>query len=161
MNIKIIDNFLKTDEFNNLKNIFLSNSFDWCFDSYINTKEDKDKFQFTHFFFEHTVVYSNHLHLLKPILNKLNCKALIRAKLNLTTQTDKSIIHGYHNDFDNNKTAIMYFNTTNGKTYFKDYNSVDCIENRLIKFDSNLKHSGSSCTDKLRRVALNINYYEF
>ena len=68
MNIKIIDNFLKTDEFNNLKNIFLSNSFDWCFDSYINTKEDKDKFQFTHFFFEHTVVYSNHLHLLKPII---------------------------------------------------------------------------------------------
>ena len=161
MNIKIIDDFLKIDEFNNLKNIFLSDDFDWCFNSYINTKEDKDKFQFTHFFFENTTVYSRHLHLLKPILKKLNCKALIRAKLNLTTQTDKQIIYGYHNDFDNNKTAIMYFNTTNGKTYFKDYNSVDCVENRLIKFDSNLKHSGSSCTDKLRRVVLNINYYEF
>ena len=161
MNIEVIDNFLKTDEFNNLKNLFLSDSFDWYFNVGINTEKEKNKFQFTHLFFDNTTVYSRYLSLLKPILNKLNCKSLIRAKINLTTKTDKSIIHGYHNDYDNNKTAIMYFNTTNGKTYFKDYDPVDCIENRLIKFDSNLKHSSSSCTDKLNRVVLNINYYEF
>ena len=55
----------------------------------------------------------------------------------------------------------MYFNTTNGKTYFENFNPVECIENRLVSFDSNIKHSSSSCTDSLRRVVLNINYYEY
>ena len=31
-------------------------------------------------------------------------------------------------------------------------------ENKLIEFNSALEHTGSSCTDKSRRVVINFNY---
>jgi len=161
MSLKIIDNFLPIENFKEIQKIFLSENINWHFRPSINSKADKNLFQFDHCFFDNMMIYSDFFSLLQPIFKKLNCKSLIRAKLNLTTQTTKSIFHGYHIDYENNKTAIMYFNTTNGKTYFENLDPVDCIENRLVSFNSNIKHSSSSCTDRLRRVVLNINYYEY
>ena len=34
-------------------------------------------------------------------------------------------------------------------------------ENRLIDFDSNMEHTGSTCTDQKCRIVININYYPF
>ena len=33
-------------------------------------------------------------------------------------------------------------------------------ENRIVIFDNNLKHTGTTCTDTNRRVVMNINFYE-
>ena len=41
---------------------------------------------------------------------------------------------------------------------FKEGGKVESIENRLILFDSQTQHAGTSCTDKRKRVVLNINY---
>lgn len=87
----------------------------------------------------------------------------MRVKANLITRSHKKLIHGYHTDYDppnKNKTAIMYFNTTNGATHFEDGSKVDCVDNRVVIFNSKLKHSSSTCTDQNQRVVLNINYYD-
>ena len=42
---------------------------------------------------------------------------------------------------------------------FRGGTEVKGIENRLLLFDSHIEHAGTSCTDELRRVVLNINYH--
>ena len=54
--------------------------------------------------------------------------------------------------------AIYYFNTNNGYTLFENGDKVESIRNRLIMFKSNLRHTGTTCTDKPNRYVLNINY---
>jgi hypothetical protein len=54
--------------------------------------------------------------------------------------------------------AIIYINTNDGFTCFKDGAKVESIENRCIIFPGNLMHSGSTCTDSPLRMVLNINY---
>ena len=55
-------------------------------------------------------------------------------------------------------TGIFYLNSNNGSTVFKSGEEVQSQANRLVLFDSQLEHSGTSCTDERRRVVLNINY---
>jgi len=37
---------------------------------------------------------------------------------------------------------------------------VESVANRLVEFDSNLEHTGSSCTDENIRVVINLNYFK-
>ena len=55
-------------------------------------------------------------------------------------------------------TSILYINTNNGWTVIKGYGKVESVANRMVIFDSNLQHSGVTCTDKNRRVVINFNY---
>ena len=70
------------------------------------------------------------------------------------------MIGGYHIDqsFNNAKTAIYYVNSNNGWTEFETGEVVNSVANRIVIFDSNIKHVGYSCTDEKTRVVLNINY---
>ena len=67
-------------------------------------------------------------------------------------------------DIKNNKklkTAIYYVNTNNGYTKFKKNNKKIISEkNKLIIFDNDLEHTGSTCTDDRLRVVINFNYVE-
>ena len=65
---------------------------------------------------------------------------------------------GFHCDIKNVTTSIFYINTNNGWTKFKDGCKVECIENRMVIFDSNIEHAGFSCTDQKRKVVVNFNY---
>ena len=50
-------------------------------------------------------------------------------------------------------------NTNNGYTLFEDGTKVDSIANRMVVFDGNTKHTGSTHTDDDRfRFVLNINF---
>ena len=107
--------------------------------------------------------------ILKPIYSSLKIKALIKVKANYLWKTDKIIEHGFHTDGakhiikDNNpdwKTAIFYINTNNGYTKFNiDNKIVKSKANRVVIFPANVKHTGTTCTDKNERIVLNINYY--
>ncbi len=162
--MKIIDNFLEPEEYGKMKVILCGEYFPWHYNDYVNSREDEEGFQFIHFFYEDHKMWSNYYNdIVPPIVNKLNCKAIMRVKANLITRSHKKLIHGYHTDYDppnKNKTAIMYFNTTNGATHFEDGSKVDCVDNRVVIFNSKLKHSSSTCTDQNQRVVLNINYYD-
>ena len=163
----IIDNFLDTKIFDELKFKLLSNTFDWYYNDYIlykdeNTKKDSQNYQLIHFFYkENHGITSESFFIIKPILDKLNIKLLLRVKANLNPKTETTkIIGDYHIDSDmNNTTAIFYVNTNNGYTKFQNGKKVNSVSNRLVLFNSNLKHVGFSCTDQNVRVLININFF--
>ena len=56
------------------------------------------------------------------------------------------------------KTIVYYINTNNGYTEFENGVRVESVSNRACIFDSNLKHTGVTCTNEKRRVMINFNY---
>ena len=159
--MKVINNCLNKEESVNLKNLMMNNTFPWYITQGIVISGKKD-YQFTHNFYTDYEIKSNHFHLLKPILKKLNIASIIRIKANLLTKSNKIIKHGFHVDYDikNAKTAIFYVNTNNGFTEFKNKKISKSEENKLIIFNSNLEHTGTSCTDEIFRIVINFNYFE-
>jgi hypothetical protein len=159
--MKIINNCLNKEEIVNLKNLMMNNIFPWYITWGI-VSSDKKNYQFTHNFYKNYEVKSNYFYLLNPILKKLNIASIIRIKANLLTKTDKIIKHGFHVDHDikNAKTAIFYVNTNNGFTEFKSKKISKSQENKLISFNSDLEHTGTSCTDEIFRIVINFNYFE-
>lgn len=156
--ISVVKNFLSNEDFSQIKSIFFSESFPWFYNSQVVdvNENESNNFQFTHTF------YGDELIPLKPILEKLNSISLIRIKANLLTKTHKHIEHGMHIDVYDPKitTAVFYINTNNGYTIFENGEKVFSKENTLVTFPSQIKHSGSSCTDEKVRIVLNMNYIE-
>ena len=164
--IIIKNNFLDKNTFNSIKNtIFDANStFPWFLQ---NSKVDKGdgEMQFTHLFFENHVINSDYFKALIPLLKKLKVRALQRMKVNNTIKTNKIRLYRYHVDFDTSKneavgkTSLFYFHTTNGPTVFKNGKKVDCVENRMVTFPTDMSHSGSTHTDSPFRGVINFNWF--
>lgn len=161
--VNIIDNFLDKKTFNVLKNALEAEDFPWFYNnekSYVGVKDSPYNFQFTHMFYKNNFYYSNYLNLIVPLVEIINPKSLIRVKANLTTRTEEKYEYGYHLDTDFNcTTAILYINTNNGGTLFENENYIESKENRFVFFNSELEHTGVSCTDEKRRIVININYF--
>lgn len=166
--IKTIDDFLPENQFLKIKNQFLGNTFPWFYQPTVVTDDDsllieKNNFQFTHCLMSDNKPISPYFKLIVPILDKLKCGRVYRVKLNLLPKTEKRIEHGYHIDIidsQNIKTAILYLNTNNGMTLFKNGSSVKSKENRMVIFDNQIPHTGTTCTDENVRCVLNLNYIE-
>lgn len=159
MQIKIKNNFLDKTDFDFLKIKFLSNSFPYYYnDSKVD--ENDGGSQFTHIFYKEGVINSDYFDLLQPILDKLNIKTLDRIKLNMTTKENKIEQYIFHTDTNVKcSTAIFYFNTNNGKTIFESGEEVDSVENTLVIFPSDMKHTGTTHTNTKYRLVLNLNYF--
>ena len=70
------------------------------------------------------------------------------------------MIHGYHTDFPFEcKTAIFYINSNNGLTLFKNGQIIESVENRMVIFNSQLEHTGTTSTDTKNRIVVNFNYF--
>ena len=65
-----------------------------------------------------------------------------------------------HVDFKDCKTAIFYLNTNNGYTLFDKGDKIPSLENRVVEFDSNLKHCAVDHTDTKYRIVINFNYLQ-
>ena len=156
--VKIINNFLDPKDFISLAQLFFEpfNNFPW-FLAKVNGPQDTC-FQFVHTFFHDKKINSAFFKNLFLILERLKPKSLIRIKANLLTKSSKIIQHDYHTDYKNCTTAIFYINSNNGHTKFKNGPLIKSKENTLIKFNSNLKHAGSTCTDQNVRIVINFNY---
>jgi len=155
--IKVIDNFLDEEFFLQLQNLILGEHFSWFFNDYKVYKNDND-FQFVHTVVKESKTTSNFIKYMNPILDKLNAQKTIKVKLNLQTKKNKIYNHMFHIDVPNVTTSIFYINNNNGKTIFKNGEEVSSVENRIVIFDSNLEHTGTSHTDTKRRVLINFNY---
>ena len=168
MHYKIIDNFLPEEQFSIIKEKMLSPWIEWVYNSFIDypveelSKEPYD-FQFTHTFYFKGQPRSQWMDLIDPILQKLNPSAIVRIKANLQPRTEKIIMNQYHLDHNNydGKIAIFYVNTNNGYTLFEDGTKINSIENRLVIFDGNLLHTGTTCTDQKARVVINFMFYQW
>jgi hypothetical protein len=157
---KVIDNFLPKEEFNDIKNIIMGSNFPWFYNSCVATKKDVDNFYFTHLFFDSLKVNSNYYEILNPILEKLEIKALIRAKANLYSSTEQLIEHKKHCDFSfDHKGVIFYVNTNNGFTILEDGTKIKSVENRVLMFNPSKLHNSTNCTDKQPRINVNFNYF--
>ena len=170
MTIEVIDNFLSPVEFKQIQNIFLSDYIDWFWnDSIVSGLYDDGQTPMDHYQFTHTLkreqspyptskFYSS----LYPLFDHLNAGDIYRVKANLNPKDNSRILGDFHIDMPGFEcmTAIYYITTTNGPTLFQNGKSVDCIENRVVIFESTNYHCGTTCSDKPRRVLININYKE-
>jgi hypothetical protein len=178
--VRIIDNFLPQEIFKEFQSIFLNENFPWYFND--TSVYDNDNCpQFGHIIYMNMEPKSPCWEYIKPILIEgLNLKinqSILRVKVNATPATLSVIQKRLHCDLlepdeinkledDENysvkvcphNVAIIYINTNDGFTYFKDGTKVESIENRCIIFPGNLMHSGSTCTNSPLRLVLNVNY---
>jgi hypothetical protein len=162
--LQIIDNLLNEHAFNDIKKETLGDQFPWY--RYLIDSNGEDQFghQFIHY--AKSADHENELTmtLFGAILRKLKPYYLLEVKACMTIGGHTLIENGYHTDFGDNitnhKTAIFYFNTNDGYTIFEDSGEkVESVENRIIIFDGNRRHSDTNTTSESRQVILNINYF--
>ena len=125
---------------------------------------DKHDWQLTHWFYHLPRFYDRPFEinnesfpLISEIMKKINILVLYRAKLNINYNTEEIYEHGYHIDiaaqnstyFEN---AIYYLNTNDGYTKFEDGTIIESVANRIVKFPSDIRHTGSSCTNAKYRM---------
>jgi hypothetical protein len=161
--MKILDNFLDERLALDLQNTILSSKFPWFFCNNIVSSQCDDRYQFIHFFYKEGQPVSPFYEYLVNIgfIKNLSIASLIKIKSNFQSKTkniEKNHLHTDHT-FPNALTAIYYINTNNGYTYFENGDIVNSKFNRIVIFPSNLKHSGTTCTDEKYRCVINLNYY--
>ena len=160
--MKVIDNFLPSYYFKQLYSSLESGVFPWYYNHGVTQEYEKDHYQFTHVFFDKRTpwngISSEYYDMWGYCLQKLGVKNLRRLKANLRPKTFFHRKTEYHIDYPNITTAILYMNTCNGWTRFKKGGRVKSVANRIVIFDSNLLHSGVSCTNEQIRMVVNFNY---
>jgi|TARA_B110000285_G_C15080374_1_gene593143 hypothetical protein len=170
MKPEIIDNFLSDEVFKNIQNIMLGNEFHWCYNSVVvDPNIINEDFYFVHPFYKEYNPASNLCEILDPVIEILDPISIYRIQANLYPRDLKHVMSGFHTDIGDLHsypeklkqwtTAILYMNTNNGRTDFKDGIKVNSVENRLVVFPSNLEHTIVTCTDKKIRVVINFNYF--
>jgi hypothetical protein len=51
-------------------------------------------------------------------------------------------------------------NSNDGYTKFETGEIVESVANRIVIFDSDVKHTGTTCTNALGRFVVNLNYWQ-
>lgn len=165
MKPEIFDNFLTPPQFRKISNIMLGQEFPWVFfpgKSNENEGTDQSIFQFVHMFYDNYSWTSRYSEMLNPIIETINPVALIRIKANLTTLTPIRKEYSFHRDMNlllKSKTAVYYVNTNDGVTLFSTGEEVKSVANRLVIFDSDNLHTGTTATDINARVVINFNFF--
>jgi len=152
--------FLNEDVFLKIKSTLLSNNFPWFYNSFTGNINDRSNFLFYHYLFKDNLQESDFFNLiLVPILSKLDCSFLIRAKINLYTKKEQQIETDFHVDQTyKHKVAIFSVNSNNGFTLFEDGRKITSEENQIAFFEGDLKHCSVNQTDENVRINININY---
>jgi len=98
--------------------------------------------------------------------------SIFRVRIVLNTITDRPYLNGAHVDFVwPHKTALLYINDADGDTViyeelcaderpqtFTVAQQIAPVANRLVLFDGQCFHTGTTPTRTARRVVLNVNY---
>ena len=160
MPLTVKKDFLEEPVFEQIKNIILSNNFNWFFQNEQN-KLAKDGFFFSHKLYAEDRIESDFFNFIIPHLKKqIDYQSLRRCTINLLTPSNnKSIFHTDSKD-ERITTGILYINKNNGYTEFENGKKVKSNPNTFVQFSSELKHRAFSQTDANCRVVLNMNYYK-
>ena len=161
MDVEVIDDFLPNNQFKGIERTLMGDLMPWYFNPYV-VYEGDGKCQFTHVFYNTAPPWNGKssplFDLWMPCIQKLKCHGLNRIKANLTQRTVFHRKSQHHIDIKDMLTAIFYINTCNGYTRFKGGSNVKSVANRMVIFDSNLLHSGVTCTNGQVRVVVNFNF---
>ena len=164
--LKIKDNLLKRDEFEKIQQFFMSGQVPWQYGSileeHLRKVDPLDNYQFSTIMYWDNQPVSPAFKVIYPVLREINMAGLAKVKANCNPRASKVMEHGFHTDVPFKcKTGIFYLNTNDGYTRLEDGTMIESIENRLIIFDSETRHTGTTCTNQTRRLVLNINYFDY
>jgi|TARA_A100000172_G_scaffold72536_2_gene53691 hypothetical protein len=159
MSVTVFEDFLEKKDFNILKENLLSVYFPWYFNE-DSVQEFDSQYQFVNIFYNNFTP-NNYFPLVGKVIEKLNPTSIVRIKSNLNTKTEKIVETGEHVDMhaDGFKSAVLFINDCNGYCKVGD-KKIYSKENKLVMFNSNIKHTGSTCTDKSRRIVINFIFTE-
>ena len=157
----IIDNFLPTDELEEIEDLIYSQIFPW------NTMDvvyrgDTDK-RMVHRL-RNELITSEYFERFKPIFRELRLEYVLEAKINLDIKQDKTYTFHIDNEISREYnpaffTGIFNFTNCNGGTLFKKDNKfIESKRNRMVIFSSCLEHAGVCPTNETFRYGLNINW---
>ena len=164
--MEIVQDFLDKKFFKDLQSLVLESEFAWFQRKNMVSDSTDNLGYFTHSFYnDHKINCNTYFKYIIPILDKLNSKAVIEVRANLYPSVffkkEKGAFH-IDNSF-NCKTALFYLNTCDGGTEFKIKDKIKFIkseENKIVVFDSNIKHSAITSKNADFRYALNFNYFD-
>ncbi len=164
--MRVIDNFLHKKDFAQLQGWALEGDIFWQFapcvvDPDQEQDEDPSAYQFVNMLFLSSMGHRNDaIDRIYPILHLLKPQVLLKAKLNMQMKTDTIRENDMHTDFTpplTCTTGIYYINSNNGYSKIGG-KKVESVENRLVLFDGRMPHRGTTCTDQMRRLVLNLNF---
>ena len=162
--LKIIDNFLPEEQFNQIKKILSGPCFPWYLQKSVTfiDKPKNNHWYFTHLFVDEGIKQSIHFDGIKNMFfsnEKIKSDAIYRLKANLYPREKEFIEHDWHSDYNfSHKGAIFYVNTNNGYTILENDKKIESIENRMLFFDASKLHKSTTCTDKNYRININFNF---
>tara|TARA_R110000796_G_scaffold93810_2_gene198408 strand:+ start:3011 stop:3565 length:555 start_codon:yes stop_codon:yes gene_type:complete len=177
---KIIDNFLSEKDANEIEKYFIE-YLPWFYlghtceedeifrlkQKYENMKEFVNQFSHNFMYQYDTLPPSEHSHIIKAILDKMDKRfKILRIKSNLIPKDTSFKDYEHHcphtdNDADH-VTAIYYVNPSDGDTFLflKEDNTirVSPVKNRLLIFEGNILHAGASPRQNQCRMVINLNF---
>ena len=177
MKLKIIDNYLTQSYHKEIHDLFMGIDFPWFYNKDItNVNEDTNTKSFNEYGFTHTFHKDSYFRdtqyatFIKPMLLNLkdtvNCDYIIRSRADMVMWSHEDFIHSPHVDFHfPNVATILYINDTDGDTII--YNQKHPLEikervspkaNRLVIFNGDVPHTGSSPTKHKNRILINSNF---
>jgi len=157
--MEIQNQFLKYGTFNELYNQITAKNFPWYFTASPGEPEQYHSLLYYDHQFSSTLT-SKMMRCLSTITNQLDAIAILRVKVNATPRNTPQ--QEWHTDWKistPSKTCVLYLNTNDGYTEFRD-KKVYSKENTAVIFDTNLEHRGVPATNIDRRLVLNISYFE-
>jgi len=154
---EIYDNCLDQHVFQDIQNKIFYQNFPWYLEaddrsyqgyhkSPLKNYEITNHTQFNHLFYHvnDRASWSNYTPWINPVLNIINPRAWFRVKANYVASSHKSnIIRGWHHDacgdmknthnkgWPECKIAVLYINTNNGYTEFKNINDCHEMQNEI------------------------------
>ncbi|MCP9927773.1 2OG-Fe(II) oxygenase [Cyanobium sp. CH-040] len=175
--MEVVDQFLPEDDLRCIRARIMGSDFPWFFNDSVDylpghpghDAANLDDYQFTHLFYlargedgSPRGRLSLEMPLLLPLTRRLGIKRAVRIKANLNPRTERRTQYHFHTDTSQHCwTAVYYLNTNNGLTVFEDGRTVESVENRIVIFDSSVRHTGTSCTDQKVRLVINLNFHRF
>ena len=166
--VTVTDNAISDADFQIITNHFIKNEPEVPYmlsNNLVDGSDDIDDFQFVHPIVKNqNVVFPFSLEMIQPVLDVLNPYVLLRAKINITHRSESLVEKGWHIDAPDApdgvtfKSALLYMNTCDGYTRFASGKKVISQENRLVVFDANEEHTGTTCTNDKFRAVLNVVY---
>ena len=185
MNMRIIDNFLTKSYHKELLDIMSNADFPWYYNSSVSISTDRKslcEFGFTHVFWDDEIgqrgsLYSwfvkSALYQMKDIVN---CDTILRCRGDMTMYTNELYEHAPHVDFHfPHFSTVFYVNDSDGDTIFYDKRAKNQSEidqfldlkeikrvspkaNRLVIFEGDIVHTGSSPNKHKNRIIINSNF---
>lgn len=184
--MEVIDNFLSPSYFKELESVITDSSFMWASATNITDSADTNiqGVGFSRAIYKENSFVNNPFSficagLLFQILDTVNCKRILRSRVDMTTYQAQKFLHKPHIDIQDpyipNITTIFYItNNVESETiiYDKKVKSSEGIDadnltilkkvaprkNRLIYFDGDFLHTGHSPIHENRRILINSNF---